>query len=66
MNSKTEVIFNKWTRCIENIAKQKIVVDNKANIVGNMISELNNEKMLLKNYETEEFSSKEIPGRSEN
>jgi|WetSurMetagenome_2_1015567.scaffolds.fasta_scaffold379219_2 hypothetical protein len=56
MNSKTELIFNKWTRCIENMAKQKKIVDEKQNIVANATASYNNENMILKNLETEEFN----------
>ncbi len=54
MNSKTELIFNKWTRCIENISKQTKLVEEKRNIASNAKAVLNNEEMNLKNLGIEE------------
>jgi hypothetical protein len=53
MNNKTELIFNKWTKCLENITKQTKVVEEKQNIMANATANYNNENMVLNNLKSE-------------
>jgi hypothetical protein len=56
MNSKTELIFNKWTKVLANIVKQKDIVEKQSNVVANANAVLSNEEINLKNLENDEIN----------